>query len=391
MNRAELGFGARDDCIRTDLGLRVGFDYWPAATHAPGVGRYMRELVRALAALSAHEGRPSLALLDVGPEGEDLPEAALGLPRNGVLRRRWRAKRGWLRLLEGTLGMGAETWLGKISVFHRAHLIGPPNANAPQIVALAQAPQESDAAVRGALARMAGVLVFNEYAKRALTRGYGLAAERVHVVPVGCDHWLRDLPAATQARERARILVLGAVRAQRGQVEILRAFERLRGGGLDADLVICGRRGDDADRLDAALRSSPVRRDVRWIDEPLESAMPELVAGSTLLVHLARDEWTAVTPLEAMSLGVAVVASRLPSFVEAMGELADYVEADPAAAIDVGLDQALARGFAKAQDAGQTARRRDLASRFTWKANACSTLRVYEQIARTGAQSALVS
>ena len=175
------------------------------------------------------------------------------------------------------------------------------------------------------------------------------------------------------------------MRKERGQVEILRAFERLRGQGLDADLVFCGRRGADAARLDSALRSSPVRLDVRWIDEPVENEMPVIVAGSSVLVHLSREEWTAVTPLEAMSLGVAVVASRLPCFVEALGELAEYVEAEVSAPIDVGLDTALERAFAKSTQPECIEQRRALAQRFTWEANARATLGLYEKLARSQA------
>ena len=36
---------------------RIGLDYWPATTHAPGIGRYARELVRALV-LPALQGTP---------------------------------------------------------------------------------------------------------------------------------------------------------------------------------------------------------------------------------------------------------------------------------------------------------------------------------------------
>jgi alpha-1,3-rhamnosyl/mannosyltransferase len=172
------------------------------------------------------------------------------------------------------------------------------------------------------------------------------------------------------------------VSKERGHVEILRAFERARSRGLDADLVLCGRRGDDAARLEGALRGSPVRTEVRWIDEPLESELPVLVGGASVLVQLARDAWTAVTPLEAMSLGVAVVASRLPCFVEALGADAQYVEADPSAPIDLGLDVALERALAAALDPELAARRRELARRFTWQANAEATLRVYASLAR---------
>ena len=64
---------------------RVGLDLWPATTHAPGAGRYARELVRALARLTAP---PRLSLLDVGP-GARIQASGLGLDRLPA---------GWTRL-----------------------------------------------------------------------------------------------------------------------------------------------------------------------------------------------------------------------------------------------------------------------------------------------------
>ena len=187
----------------------------------------------------------------------------------------------------------------------------------------------------------------------------------------------------------------GSLRAGEAAAAIEAGLRRAR---PDAEVVRLPLGDGGAGTLDALLAAGFERVPARVTGptgEPVEAAIA--VDGRRAFVEMAeasglkRLPGGRRAPLEAMSLGVAVVASRLPSFVEAMGELADYVEADPSAAIDVGLDEALARGCAKAQDAGLAARRRDLASRFTWKANACSTLRVYEQIARQGAQSALVS
>lgn len=363
--------------------LRVGFDYWPAATHAPGVGRYVRELVRALAEL---DDGPELALLDVGPAGELLPEGALDLPgaKRKLLRRRWRARRGWLELAERALQIRAETWLGRLDVFHRARALGAPHARASEVVALAEFPElggPQHSLQRAALADMAAVLVFSTAARREALSRFGLDESRVVIVPVGCDHWLRDLPSAPTPRTRARILVLGAARADAGQLEVLRAFERLRTRGLDADLVFCGRRSDGADRLADALRSSPRRIDVRWIDEPIESEMPALVSSASVLVQLAREAWTPVTPLEACAHGAAVVVSRLECFVEALGDQAEYVEAEPGGPLDLGLDEALERTLATRCGAQAVEARRLHARRFTWQANARATLEVYTRSA----------
>ena len=358
--------------------LSLGIDYWLAATHAPGVGRYLREWTRALAEL---EQGPRLALFDVGPAGESIPEEALGLAAAGarVRRRRARIRRGWTALLERGLGLPVEAWIGKVDVFHRAHPLGSPRSRAPAVVALAQPPS---AAEREALSSLAAVLVFSEHAREQLVQVHGVREDLVQRVPVGADHWRRGMKEPLDRRRaggRARILVLGAVRAGRGHGAILESFNALRGGGADLDLVICGRRGDAAPRLESALRSSPFRTDVRWIDEPMESAMAELAAGADVLVHLERASWTAVTPLEAMGFGAAVVTSPLPAFREALGGLAHYVEGDPEA--PTGLSGALELALASSADDAARLARRELARGFTWRANALATLKIDSEIA----------
>jgi glycosyltransferase involved in cell wall biosynthesis len=181
-------------------------------------------------------------------------------------------------------------------------------------------------------------------------------------------------------------LVLGAVREHSSHLEVLAAFERLRARGQDADLVFCGRRGDTASRLDGALRASAFRTDVRWVDVPVEQEMPALMASASVLVQLAREAWTPVTALEACAQGVAVVLSRLPCNLEALGDLAEYVEAHDELPIAAGLDAALERSFSSRLDSTSSAARRALAQEFCWERNARETLAVYQQAAREGLQ-----
>ena len=51
--------------------------------------------------------------------------------------------------------------------------------------------------------------------------------------------------------------------------------------------------------------------------------------GAAVLVHLAREEGSPVTPLEAFAAGVPVVASRLPAFVEALDAEGRFVGLEP--------------------------------------------------------------
>ena len=369
----------RERARRAPRVTRIGLDYWPAVTHAPGVGRHVRELVRALVRLPE---TPELALLEVGPGGRVMQEPALGLAGKQVLRRRARLSRRALQLVFRATGIGAERLLGGVDLFQRAFALHPPvEKGVPQVLPIAELPPRGSAKEQQlvrALAEIRDVIVFSAHGAEQVAQRLGVARERIHRVPVGCDHWRRDAPAAQSARRAPRILVLGALRAERAPLRVLAAFERLARARDDVELCFVGRAGDAAEELRARI-ANRARPRVAWLDRAREEDMPGLLASAALLVHLAREELTPVTPLEACAQGLGVVASRLPAFEEALAGEAVLVEPD-AEADAAALADALAAGLASGLDAAAAARREALAARFTWEAHARATLAVWRAV-----------
>ena len=112
-------------------------------------------------------------------------------------------------------------------------------------------------------------------------------------------------------------------------------------------------------------------------DLPPESALPGELARASALVHFSDREATAVTPLEAFSFGLPVVANSLPAFQEALGDEAallplDELRDDPSCLADA-LAHALEHGGAP--DARR--RREAIAARFTWEAHAKAALAIW--------------
>jgi glycosyltransferase involved in cell wall biosynthesis len=352
--------------------MRIGIDYWPATTHAPGVGRYLRELVRALVRRAEATW---LGLYDLGPRPRVMPPEALGLPRSGEPAA-GRVRRVGLRVprrLVAALGVGADRWLGGVDLFHRAFALDPRVSRARETMALAAFPPPGSPEHQ-ALGRLDGVFVFCSAARAAAAERLGLDAERIHVVPPGAEHWRRGADAPLDARPSA-IAVLGRVDRARRPLAILAAAGELRSGGAELELVFAGRPGDAAAELEAALAAS--RAPARWLREPGEEELAALVARSAALVHLEPECWTAVTPLEACATGAAVVAPRLSPFDEALGGEAVWVpyEVEPRE-----LAAALERALASGRDPAARARRRARAAEFTWDRAAGLTLAAWRQI-----------
>lgn len=391
--------------------MRVGVDYLAAASHWPGVGRYVRELVRALVRLP---DRPDLALYEVGRAPRIVDPRDLGLtigdPR--VKRLQVERSRTLVHAVNVLARRGVDDELGGVDVFQHASL-DPEHLRvrrARQAIAVAELPAADtphEALIGARLARMDCVLTFSSALRSTLIQRYRLEPARVVFTPVGCEHWRRTLAELPPKDDPPRIIVLGAVRAARRPLVVLRAFERLIERGLDARLDFAclppprGRALDPgAAALYDALRTSPVADKVLWdgragareprVHEPaaFERALPERVARASVLVHLAADEGTPVTPLEALALGVPVVASRLPAFVEALGDAAVLVDDSACVREPDYLAEILITALDERND-GQKAARRELVARaFTWERCAEATREAWRKLGQAPVESA---
>lgn len=307
--------------------------------------------------------------------------ASLGLQGTRVQRVRSRLPRRLVALI-ARAGLGVESMLGRLDVFHRAHPDWPPITSSPQVLPVPELPPpgtRAEAELAERARAMEAVLVFSTHYRDEVARRLALEPRRVHRVEVGCEHWLRDPSAAGVARvDPPRFLALGALREEREPLLVLAAFERMLSRGERAELVFAGRPGSASADFEAALARSSARAAVRWIREPIEADMPRLVAESSVLVHLARDEGTPVTPLEACAMGLAVLADPLPAFVEALGALAAWT--GPGSSTEE-LARNMEAALVDARDGERTAARRQLACEYTWARNAARTVALWQEVA----------
>ncbi len=364
--------------------MKVGIDYLPAVTHWPGVGRYARELVRALAAL---DDRPELALYDVGGEARTIGEPALGIAGSARVTRvsrrlPRRVVERWARLT----GRGADRALGGVDLFHRVLSGYPPVGDVPQTMAVGELPPAKSAAeaeLGALLGSLAGVLAPSRHGAAELVRRFDLAPERVHDVSLGCEHWRRDFAGPPPPKSGApSLLVLGSVRPERRHALILAAFERLLAKDRAVRMVfVGGGEQGDRERLEGLLRFSSARDSVHWIRAPVERDLPGLVADAWVLVHLSEGELSAVTPLEAFSFGTAVVTNPGGAFAEALGAEARTFDAFWRKRPDVDLLAAEIRAaLESATDAAAFERRIALASEFTWERSARRTVEAWRLV-----------
>jgi glycosyltransferase involved in cell wall biosynthesis len=206
-------------------------------------------------------------------------------------------------------------------------------------------------AVRGA----ACILTVSERTKADLVDLYGVAPERVVVIPNGVD------PAFSPGEgSRDYVLTVGAIQERKNQLAALAAAEEV---GLP--LVLVGPAKDQTLAAELGARGARLEGYV-----PTER-LAELYRGAACVVHSSRYEGFGLPVVEAMASGTPVVAVPDPALREVAGAAALFVEEHQLAE---GIRQALADRDRMAAAGIERARA------FSWRAAAERTLAVYREI-----------
>ncbi len=362
--------------------LLVGYDASSAADpRATGVGRYTRELLRALLA-TAPPDVEFLVFVNSMRHGERLrrwsvleeaPNARLVVRRlpGPVLLECWKRLGGprW-EVLSGTRRCG---------VLHSPAMYLPP-ADCPRVVTvhdLGFLREARPAALAGGyfrdtfpaeLPRCAAVVTPSEFTAEAVRREYGLARERVHAVPSG-------LPGAFLARggkdaRYCRWDVLGVTApVERKRPEVLaEALGRMMAARPGLRAAVAGW-GDGPHPFPEGVHVYPRLPDV-------ELALLYRMAGVVVLT--SREEGFGFPLLESLACGTPVVCGRHSALAEIGEGFAAFVEGDGGAeeyaaqALEV-LDRRV--------DGTQAAAGRRHALSFRWENTAARMVEIYRQAA----------
>ncbi|HEX2171918.1 MAG TPA: glycosyltransferase family 1 protein [Dehalococcoidia bacterium] len=226
---------------------RIGIDYVSAASQRAGIGRYTRELVRALLAeidRDPPERRPAVRLLVPRRPAVPLPT----IPPLGRYRRlpftEWQASVAWHHL---RLPLPADLFTGPVDVFHEPDFVLPPVRAPRRVVTVHDLSYEVlpdlahpavyrylTQAVPRSLARADRIIAVSESTKRDLQRLLGVPEERIAVIYEGVDPSFRPEPDASDAGIRARLalpdrylLSVGTIQPRKNYTGLLEACERV--------------------------------------------------------------------------------------------------------------------------------------------------------------------
>ncbi len=226
-----------------------------------------------------------------------------------------------------------ELWTGPIDVVHGTNFVVPPSRTAARLVTVHDlTPLRFPELCNPASLRYPGLIA------RAVDQGasihtvsqamaddvldhFRIDVDRVHVIHNGLTP-LGD-PLRHGGTEPPYILALGTVEPRKGLPDLVAAFDRIAGTIPDVHLKIAGPPGWGEDAVAAALRTvryaDRIHR-IGWTDD-----RASLLGGAHLLAYPSLYEGFGLPPLEAMSVGVPVVATTAGAIPEVVGDAAVLV------------------------------------------------------------------
>ncbi len=235
--------------------------------------------------------------------------------------------------------------------------------------------------VRAHAARADAVVTISDYSRRQIRTTLGVRDDRIVVCRPGVPSWIESVPPQDPGRDGGYILFVGTLEPRKNVQGLLAAYRTL----VERDpafpkLVLAGLVTPSAAAWVAEAKTPPLAGRVDVLGYVEDHLRAGLYRGARVLVLPSFDEGFGLPALEAMALGIPVVASTSGALPEVVGGAGLLVEAS-----DVrGLAEAVQAVVA---DPALAARLRqdgiERASHFSWPESAAALLRAYEELERT--------
>ena len=211
------------------------------------------------------------------------------------------------------------------------------------------------------------IVTVSESSRRDVVDQMGVAAERLHVVPVGVDHErFRPLPGV--ARVPGRLMTTASADVPlKGLVPLLEALAKVR-TEHPAELVIVGKPRRQT-RVEATIERLGLQSAVRFVSGVSDDDIVRMYNEAELAVVPSLYEGFSLPAIEAMACGTPLVATTggaLPEVVGRDGETGLLVPPNDPGALAAALVRALGDPDLRSR-LGAAGRARVL-ERFTWRA-----------------------
>ncbi len=368
--------------------MHVAIDARLYGTFHRGIGRYVTELVRALAEL---DGVNRYTLL-VQPANQEQPR---NLPANfRTLAAPWRA-----------YAAAEQVQLPRLLWRLRPDLVHVPHFNVPLAISLPfvatihdlityEFPTERASTLPMPLYRVklaAAYLVFRRAvcgAEKVITVSHDVAQKLGQRFPCSrgktvVTHLAPGTPAAATslALPPRYVLAVGSAYPHKNLERLVMAVHDVRRSEPALRLIIAGRRDAFMDHLTGWVAAQGYGATVRFWGAASEGDLAALYTGAAAYVLPSLAEGFGLGGLEALRYGTPVVAADLPVLREVLGPCAAYADPVSVPALTLALQDVLRDTATRAR---LLAGAQELLAGYSWRAAAARTLETYRSaVART--------
>ena len=369
--------------------LRIAIDYRPALRARTGVGEYVYQLVRAL-----RQEYPNDLVTLFTSSWKDRPAPGLSQTLVGASISDHRIPVRLLNMAWHNLELPRVEWLTRrtFDVAFSPHPLLLPASSAQVVMVhdldFLKHPERTEREIRRDYPRLARphahraarIVVPSQYTAAQVEALLHVPRSKIAVCPAGFPEWAR----APRGFDRTGyLLFVGSLEPRKNLSQLLTAYEELvtRLPALPR-LVLAGRLSDGMNDLLHRTTRPPLVGRVDHLGYVSDAERQSVYEGARALVLPSFDEGFGMPALEAMSLGIPVVASdrgALPELVGDAGILIDPTsEADLAEACrQVLTDDGLAQDLAD--------RGRSRAATFSWRRTAQTVRQAFaEAVGRRG-------
>ena len=371
--------------------MRIGLDGYPLVFPKTGVAHYTFELALELARLAPQHSFDLIAPAAYPPEVleqiEQIPNLRAVSVKTNLITRRWWA-----------LGLPAYVRRAGLDLFHGTNYEVPLRNRDRNVLTVHDLSVFSYAethdkriATRGRrrlpimLRSAARVITPTEAVKRELTERFQIKPDMIAVTPEAPRKTFQPMPASETLEVKRRlgiaddfILFVGTIEPRKNLLTLIRAFAELpRVTAHRPQLVIAGPRGWLTAEFDRAVAEANFGDRLRMIGYVGDDDLRALYSSCTAFVSPSLYEGFGLPPLEAMSCGAPVIASRIAAHVETLGAHAHVVEPTDQGA----LAKVIATLLEDPNERERLSRSGlEHASRFSWESTAKLTLKVYDEL-----------
>jgi glycosyltransferase involved in cell wall biosynthesis len=227
------------------------------------------------------------------------------------------------------------------------------------------------------------VLTVSESSRRDIAADFGVAPDRIQVVPLGVDEVFRP-PAAPRVPGRI-VAMASADTPMKGVATLLEVVAKLR-TERDVELVMVSR-PTEGGRTEQLVDRLGIADCVRFVHGITDEQLVEVMGSAEVACVPSLYEGFSLPTAELMACETPLVVSRagaIPEVVGPDGECADLVTPGDAGELHAAVSALLDDPDRRAR-MGAAGRRRAL-ERFSWRAVAVTTAEAYERAVREHGQ-----